>query len=57
MSDFRAIAIAAEVAEVKLFQICVDDLFENIRRGVIGEMAVAAEDALLQAPWTTRVFL
>lgn len=57
VGEFGAVAVAAEVAEVELFQVGVHNLVEDIGGGVIGEVAVAAEDALFQTPRTARVFL
>lgn len=57
VGELGAIAVAAEVAEVELLQVGVQDLVEDIGGGVIGEVAVAAEDALLQTPWTSHIFL
>lgn len=57
VGDLGAVAVAAEVAEVELFQVGVDDLLEDIGGGVIGEVAVTAKDALFQTPRAARVFL
>ena len=55
--EFGAVAVAAEVAEVNVAQVGVHDLLGDLRGGVVREMAVAAEDALLHAPRTLGVVL
>ena len=57
MGEFRTIAITAEMPQVKLLQFGGDDLQRDLGGGVVGEMAVPAEDALLDAPGAARVFL
>lgn len=46
------VALAAEVGEVEVFELGGHDLGGGVGGGFVGEMAVAAEDALLQAPGT-----
>ena len=48
--EFRAVAFAAKVAEIKVTQTSGHDLFSGIRGVFIGEMSVPAEDALFEAP-------
>ena len=57
VGEFGAVAVAAEVAEVDVAEVGVHDLFGDVRGGVVGEMAVAAEDALLDAPRALGVVL
>src|SRR5438105_2083462 len=52
-----SIAIAAEMAEVKLAQFRGQNFLENIGRRVVGEMAVPAENSLFDAPGPARVVL
>ena len=55
--EFRAIAVAAEVAEIQVTQLSRHNLFGGIGGTVVGEVSVAAEDALLEAPRAAGVFL
>lgn len=55
--QFRAIAIPAEVAEVKPSELRRNDLLDDVRGAFVREMAVPAENALLQAPGTARIVL
>lgn len=55
--ELGAVAVAAEVAEENVPQFRGHDLFGDIRRSVVGEMAVTTEDSLLQTPRPFRVFL
>jgi hypothetical protein len=57
LGKFRAIAVAAQVAEEEMAQLGGDDLRGDLRRGVVGEMAVPAEDALFRAPGPPGVVL
>ena len=57
MRDLRAIAVAAKVAEVKLAQVSRDDLLGGVRSGGVRQMAMATQDALLDAPRTPRIVL
>ena len=55
--QFVRVALAAQVREVKLFQIGGHDLCDGFGGGDVGDVAVAAEDALLQRPRTARTVL
>lgn len=48
--EFRFVAFAAQVGEVEVFQFGGHDLRGGLGGGLVREMAVTAEDALLQAP-------
>ena len=50
MRQFGTIAFAAEMGEVKMPQSGGHDLRSGFGGGFVGEMAVAAENALLEAP-------
>ena len=50
MCQLGAVALAAQVAEVQMTQVGGHDLLGGIGGGFVGEMAVAAQDALLEAP-------
>ena len=54
---FGLIAIAAQVAEIQMAQPSGDDLLNNPRGVLVREMAVPAQDALLDAPRPLGVFL
>ena len=51
------VALAAQVAEVDVAQFGGHDLLGGIRGGFVREMAVPAQDALLQAPGTVGTIL
>jgi hypothetical protein len=51
------VALAAEVTEIKMAQVSGHDLFGAIGGGFVGEMAVATENALFEAPGTTHTVL
>lgn len=55
--QFGPIALAAEVTEVKMAQVRRDNLLGGVRSALIGEVAVPAEDALLEAPGAMRTIL
>src|SRR5258708_404560 len=55
-SQFRPITIRAQMAEIQMPQLGGDNLFRCFRRGVIGQMTMPAENPLLDAPGTPRVF-
>ena len=57
MREFGTVAVAAEVAEVKMLKLGGDDLDCDFGGGFVGKMAVPADDALLDAPRTLRVVL
>ncbi|MCI0362896.1 MAG: hypothetical protein L0219_03390, partial [Phycisphaerales bacterium] len=57
MGQVRVIAIAAEMPKVEVLEIGRHDFDGQLRRGVVGEMAVPADDALLDAPRAARVLL
>ena len=48
--EFGLVALAAQVRKVKLPQVGGDDLGDGFGRGDVGDVAVAAEDALFQRP-------
>ena len=51
------IAFAAEVAEIQVAQFGAHDLLGGFGGGFVGEMTVAAKDALFEAPGTMRAIL
>lgn len=53
----RAVAIGAEMAEIKIFHGPGDNFGGHFRSRIVGEMAVAGKDALLDRPGALRVFL
>jgi hypothetical protein len=48
--EFGAVAFAAQVAEVQMAQVGGHDLLSGISGGFVREMAVPAQNALLEAP-------
>ena len=50
VGEFGLVAFAAQVGEVKMFQLRGDDLRGGFGGGLVREMAVAAQDALLETP-------
>lgn len=57
VSEFRAVAFPAQMAQIQLPQVRAHYLFDAIGGGFVGEMAVTAKDALLQCPRTMWAFL
>lgn len=57
MGQFGTVAVAAEVAEINVAEVGVDDGFEGGGGGFVGEVAVAAGDALLQRPGAAGIVL
>ena len=57
MRQFGAIAFAAQVAEVKMAQVGGHDLLGGISGGFVREVAMPAQDALLEAPGAARAIL
>lgn len=57
LGEGRAIAVAAEVAEVEVTQLGGHDFCGDLRGCVVGKVAVPAEDALLGGPGTAGVVL
>ena len=57
LREFRTIAFAAQVREVKMLQIGGHDLRGGFGGGGVGKMAVASEDALLERPRAARTIL
>lgn len=55
--QFGFVAIAAEVAEVKMAKIGGNDFLEHVGRGVVAEMTMTAGDALFDAPGAADVLL
>lgn len=55
--ELGPIAFAAEVAQVEMAQVGRHNLLGGIGGAFIGEMAVPAQDALLEAPGTMRAIL
>jgi len=51
------VTFAAQMREVKLFQIGGHDLRDGLGGGDVGDVAVPAEDALLQRPRAARTIL
>ena len=56
-SEFRLVAIPAEVAEKNVLQIRSNEFGEHRRSRLVTEMPVAAHDALLYAPGPSQVVL
>ena len=54
MRQLGAIALAAQMAEIQMAQVGGHDLLGGIRGGFVREMAVPAQNALLEAPGTAR---
>ncbi len=57
LCEFGFVAISTQVAEVKMAQIGRHDFLDAIGGGFVREMAVTAEDALLQTPRAMRTIL
>ena len=57
MREFRTVAVGAQVPKIKMFEVRGDNFAGELCGGVVGEMAVPADDALLDAPWAARVVL
>ena len=57
VGEFGAIALAAQVAEVEMAQVGGHDLLGGISGGLVREMAVPAQDALLEAPGAAGAIL
>jgi hypothetical protein len=57
LREFRLVTFAAQVGEVKVAQFGGHDLRGGFGGGDVREMAVAAEDALLEAPRAARAIL
>jgi len=57
LGELRAVALAAEVAQEKVAQIIGHKLLGAISGCLIGEMAVAAENALLETPGSVETVL
>ena len=57
VGQLRAIAVPTQVPEVKVLKVGGNDLLDDIGRGVVGQMAVAAENALFDAPGAFEVVL
>ena len=57
LREFGLVAFAAQVGEVKIFQFRRHDLCGGFGGGDVREMAVAAEDALLERPRAARTIL
>ena len=55
--EFGLVAFAAQVREVKIFQIGGHDLRDGLGGGDVRDVAVAAKDALLQRPRAARTIL
>jgi hypothetical protein len=55
--EFGPVAIAAQMSQVKVLKPSGDDLFGEVGGGFIAEMAMAAEDPLLDAPGAAPVVL
>ena len=55
--EFGAVTFPAQVGEVKMAQVGGHDLRDGFGGGFIREMAVAAQNALLEAPRTARTIL
>ena len=57
MGKLRAVALTAEMAEIQMPQIGRHEMFDRVGGGLVGEMSVAAENALFEAPGSVRAIL
>ena len=57
MGEFGAVAFPAQVGEVKVAQVGGHDLRDGLGGSFVREMAMAAKDALFEAPRTARAIL
>jgi hypothetical protein len=57
VSQFREIALAAQVTEIQMAQVGGHDLLGGISGGLVREMPMAAKNALLEAPGPARAIL
>ena len=57
LSGFGGIAFAAKVRQIKLPQSCGHDMRDGLGGGDVGNVAVAAEDALFERPRAARTVL
>ena len=57
LGEFGLVAFAAQVREVKLLQSGGHDLRDGLGGGGVGDVAVAAKDALLERPRAARTIL
>jgi len=55
--QFGSIALAAEVSQVQMAQVGRHDRFGGVGGGLVGEVTLASENALFEAPGTVRTFL
>jgi hypothetical protein len=55
--EFRPVALATQMTQIQMPQISRHDLLGGFRGGVIGQMTVTAEDALLETPRTMQTIL
>ena len=55
--EFGTIAVAAKMTEVDMFELGRNQFGEDIRGGIVREVAVPTQDALLNAPRAARVVL
>lgn len=55
--EFRTVAIAAEVPEVDVAEVRMNNGFQGIGGRFVGEVAVAAGNALLETPGPARIVL
>ena len=55
--QFRPVALAAQVAEVEMPKVGRHDLLGRIRRGIVREVSMPAQDSLLEAPRPARAIL
>jgi len=57
LREFRLVTFAAQMGEIEVAQAVGHDLRGGLGGGDVGEVAVAAEDALLETPRTARTIL
>lgn len=57
MGNGGPVAVAAQMAKIEVRKISGDDLFRELRGGIVGEMPVPAQDALLGGPRPARVIM
>jgi len=56
MREFRPVTFAAQMGEVKVAKVCGHNLRSGFGGGLVGKMAVPAQNTLFQAPGTARTF-
>ena len=52
LRDFNLVAFMADMRENNVSRVLSDDFGKQLRRRVVGQMALRTHDALFQRPWT-----